>query len=296
MSDAAQPLKELKKEHEFLVGIDSDGCVFDTMEIKQKECFIPNICKYFGLQSVAKYTREAGEFVNLYSKWRGVNRFPALVKTFELLEDRDEVKARGGKVPNYASLKKWCEEETKLGNPALEKYVADHPEDESMANVFEWSKAVNRTVADIVYGVGPFAYVRESLKKINEKADAIVVSQTPTEALVREWEEHNIQDQVKVIAGQEMGTKTEHLAFAIEGRYAKDHVLMIGDANGDRKAAKANGVLFYPINPGAEDASWKRFYEEAFDKFINGTYAGEYENMVIAEFEGYLPEVPPWKK
>jgi hypothetical protein len=28
-------------QHEFLVGIDSDGCVFDSMELKHKECFIP---------------------------------------------------------------------------------------------------------------------------------------------------------------------------------------------------------------------------------------------------------------
>ncbi|HEY3298641.1 MAG TPA: HAD family hydrolase, partial [Armatimonadota bacterium] len=160
MSDPAQPLKDLKKDYEFLVGIDSDGCVFDTMEIKQKECFIPNTCKYFELQSIAKYAREAGEFVNLYSKWRGCNRFPALVKIFELLEDRDEVKARGGEVPDYAALLKWCETESKLGNPALEKFVAE-THDPFMTKVLEWSKAVNVTVADIVYGVGPFAYVRE---------------------------------------------------------------------------------------------------------------------------------------
>lgn len=295
MSNPAQPLIDLKKEHEFLVGIDSDGCVFDTMEIKQKECFIPNTCKYFGLQSVAKYAREAGEFTNLYSKWRGVNRFPALVKIFELLEDREDVAARGGKVPDYSALKAWCAAESKLGNPALEKYVAQNP-DPFMLKVLEWSIAVNKTVADIVYGVGPFAYVRESLEKIVKSADSIVCSQTPTEALVREWEEHGVDGFVQVIAGQEMGTKAEHLAFAIEGRYEKDHVLMIGDANGDRKAAQANGVLFYPINPGAEDASWKRFYEEAYDKFIGGTYAGEYEAKLIAEFDQYLPSIPPWKK
>ena len=32
MSDAAQPLKDLEPQHEFFVGIDSDGCAFDTME------------------------------------------------------------------------------------------------------------------------------------------------------------------------------------------------------------------------------------------------------------------------
>jgi len=295
MSDPALPLKELKKDHEFLVGIDSDGCVFDTMEIKQKECFIPNTCKFFELQSVAKYAREAGEFVNLYSKWRGINRFPALEKIFQLTEVRPEVKARGGKVPDYSSLSQWIKEETKLGNPVLAKKV-EQSGDPFLAKVLAWSTAVNKTVEEIVYGVGPFAYVRESLDKIRKVADAIVVSQTPTEALVREWQEHEVDGYVKVIAGQEMGTKTEHLGYAIDDRWAKDKVLMIGDAPGDYKAAKANGVSFYPINPGDEDASWQRFYEEAFDKFIGGTYAGDYEAKLFAEFEKRLPEHPPWEK
>ena len=70
-------------KHDYLVGIDSDGCAFDTMELKHKECFIPNIINYWGLQGVSKYAREAAEFVNLYSKSRGINRFPALVEALE---------------------------------------------------------------------------------------------------------------------------------------------------------------------------------------------------------------------
>ena len=52
---------------------------------------------------------------------------------------------------------------------------------------------------------------------------------------------------------------------------------MIGDAPGDYKAAVANDALFFPINPGAEEASWKRFYEEGIDRFLAGTFAGEYQ-------------------
>mgnify|MGYP000055982801 CR=1 FL=1 len=70
-------LTHFQKRHEFLVGIDSDGCAFDSMEIKHKECFIPNFIKYMGLQAISKYAREACEFTNLYSKTRGANRFPA---------------------------------------------------------------------------------------------------------------------------------------------------------------------------------------------------------------------------
>lgn len=48
----------------FLVCIDSDGCVFDTMEIKHKECFCPSYIHYFGLQPVSKYARDAWDFAN----------------------------------------------------------------------------------------------------------------------------------------------------------------------------------------------------------------------------------------
>ena len=40
----------------------------------------------------------------------------------------------------------------------------------------------------------------------NQKADAMCISQTPAEALKREWAEHGIDRYVKIIAGQEMGT------------------------------------------------------------------------------------------
>ena len=81
-------LEDLKPEKEFFVGIDSDGCAFPTMELKHKECFIPNIIKYYNLQAVSKYAREAAEFVNLYSKSRGVNRFPALIEVLQWLQRR----------------------------------------------------------------------------------------------------------------------------------------------------------------------------------------------------------------
>ena len=99
---------------------------------------------------------------------------------------------------------------------------------------------------------------------------------------------------VEIIAGQEMGTKTEHLKFAANGRYQENKILMIGDAPGDMRAAKKNNALFFPINPGTEEESWQRLYEEAFDKFMNDEYAGKYEEKLIAEFDACLPENPPW--
>lgn len=293
--EAARPLVELEPQHDFFIGIDSDGCAFDTMEIKHKECFIPNIIKWWGLQAVSRYAREAAEFVNLYSKWRGINRWPALVMVFDLLRERPEVQARGVVPPQAPCLREFIASGLPLSNDGLKRYMAAHPDPE-LEIAWAWTTGVNASVADIVHGVPPFPYVRESLVYLADKADLIVVSATPQEALVREWEEHDIARYVRIIAGQEMGTKAEHLSLAARGKYSPNHVLMIGDAPGDLKAAWANDALFFPINPGHEEESWQRFYEEATHRFLAGEYAGEYEAALIAEFEKLLPDVPPWKR
>ena len=292
MSDPTQILKDFKPSKEFFVGIDSDGCIFDSMEIKHKECFTPMFIKHFHLQAVSKYARECWDFVNLYSKTRGANRFPALVRAVKLLAERPQVKARGVEMPNLKALDEWIARESKLGNATLNAEVKNG--NNGLAQVKAWSDAVNAAVADIVHGVPPFPLVRESLKKLSGKADAMCISQTPAEALKREWAEHGIDGFVKVIAGQEMGTKTEHIKFAAAGKYAPDKILMIGDAPGDFNAAKKNGALFFPIVPGREEDSWKRLHDEGLDRFFSGKYAGAYEDALVKEFDASLPEKPQW--
>ncbi len=282
---------DITPKQKFLVGIDSDGCAFDTMELKHKECFIPNIINSYELQGVSKYAREAAEFVNLYSKSRGINRFPALVEALEWLQKRPEVAARGIEIRIPAGLVAWLKVETKQANPALAAAV-ETSGDADLAQALAWSKAVNETIARFVRGVPPFPFVRDCLEKLQGRADVLVVSATPNEALEREWEEHGLDKYVAAICGQEIGTKKETLGVA--KKYAADHTLMIGDAPGDHKAAIANKALFFPINPGAEEASWRRLFEEGIDRFFAGTFAGEYQDKLLREFDKCLPEQPPW--
>src|SRR5438309_4305656 len=89
------------------------------MEIKHKECFAPMYIKHFHLQAVSKYAREVWEFVNLYSKTRGANRFPALSRALNLLRARPQVLARHVEVPETNALDEWVARETKLGNATL---------------------------------------------------------------------------------------------------------------------------------------------------------------------------------
>ena len=279
-------------KHDFLVGIDSDGCVFDSMELKHKECFIPAFINHYELQGVSKYAREAAEFVNLYSKSRGANRFPALVEQLDWLRRRPEVKARGIKVARPEGLIQWIARESKLGNPALEKAVAATG-DPDLQQALTWSVAVNKAIAEMVRGVPPFPYVRECLELFATKADMLVCSQTPNAALEAEWKEHNLSRYVLMICGQEIGSKKESLATAKQ--YPANHTLMIGDAPGDYKAAVANDCLFFPINPGAEEASWRRLFEEGIARFFDGSFAGEYQQQLLDEFDTFLPKRPPWR-
>lgn len=295
MTDPARKLRDLEPRKDFLICVDSDGCVFDSMEIKHKECFCPQFINHFDLQPVAKYGRQAWEFVNLYSRTRGVNRFLALVRALNLLAERKEVKTRGVTPPMIQGVRDWIQRETKLGNPALEAAVEQTANDD-LRRALAWSMEVNETVRKIVRGVGPFPLVRECLERMQSRVDTIVVSQTPCEALVREWKEHGIDGAARLIAGQEMGTKTEHIGFAAALRYEPSKVLMIGDAPGDHEAARANQALFYPIEPGHEEESWQRFHHEALDRFLGGTYAGSYEDRLIGEFYACLPEKPPWEE
>jgi phosphoglycolate phosphatase-like HAD superfamily hydrolase len=295
MTDPQAPLRNLERRHDFLVAIDSDGCAFDSMEIKHKECFIPAIVKHWDLQAVSKYARAAAEFVNLYSKWRGINRFPALTMVFDLLADWPEVAERGAAIPRARGLRGWIERESKLGNPALAAEV-ERSGDPDLVRSLAWSEAVNDAIADMVHGVPPFPHVRDALEKVAATADVIVCSATPCEALEREWAEHGLAPYVRVIAGQEMGSKKEHLALAIDDRYDRDKVIMIGDAPGDRKAAEANGVAFYPVNPGHEEASWAGFAGEIADLFFSGGYDGAVQAELTAVFEAQLPATPPWKR
>jgi phosphoglycolate phosphatase-like HAD superfamily hydrolase len=291
--DYQKSLRNFNPGHEFFVGIDSDGCVFDTMEVKQKEFFIPNALKYFNLYAISKLLRETWEFVNLYSVYRGGNRFISLIKVFDLLGERKEIISSGYTLPDMGPLREWVKSENKLGNDNLRKYFESNYSPE-LEKVVRWTEAVNKDITEWLRNIPPFTHAKRSLESIALCADIVIVSQTPLEALEREWEEHGLKKYTRIIAGQEHGTKTEHIAIASKGKYPSNKILMIGDAKGDLDAARNNGILFFPVLPGKEDSSWELFLKEGLEKFKNSTYTGRYEDSLISEFLKSLPERPPW--
>jgi len=138
--------------------------------------------------------------------------------------------------------------------------------------------------------VPPFRWALKSLELISQNSDAVVISQTPAEALHKEWELHNVKQFIRHIAGQEEGTKTEQLQKANGGHYARGKVIMIGDALGDAKAARETDSFFFPILPNHEEASWERFHNEAYPLFLKGQYTAAYQKERMDEFTASLPE------
>jgi hypothetical protein len=292
---AAQVLVDFVPEHDFFVGVDSDGCAFDAMDIKHLECFTPCYIKYWDLQPISTLARETALFVNLHSTTRGLNRWIALKQVLDLLRDRVEVAERGFVVPEGLELQAFLDSPYPLSDTGIAAFAQERPSEE-IERAIRWGNGVNAAIADMVHGCGPFLGVRGAFQAMQPDVDCMTVSATPLEALVREWNEHGLAQYVKVIAGQEMGSKAQHVRYAAKGKYADDqHIMLIGDAPGDRDAAAKEGVLYYPINPGREKESWLRFTDEALPKFLDGTFAGAYQQAIIAEFESYLPGEVPWE-
>lgn len=289
-----QTLQDLEPRHEYLVAIDSDGCVFDTMELKHKECFCPAFIRFFELQQVARYARQTWEFVNLYSRTRGVNRYIGLRETMKLLAGREQVQIRKVQLPDMKPLEQWLEQESQPSLHTLESYAkkAGNP---MIERILRWSQHVNGEIEKMVQGVGPFPHVREVLAKITARADVIVVSQTPVKDLQREWIENKLDHHVRIIAGQEYGAKKKVLDLITAGKYPRENILMMGDAPGDLQAASSNNILFYPINPGHEEQSWQEFTEKGLDHFFDHSFNQQYQQHLISAFNALLPEKPSWE-
>jgi phosphoglycolate phosphatase-like HAD superfamily hydrolase len=292
--DQSRALRRFQPRYECLVAIDSDGCVFDSMGVKQREFFIPVTIAHWGLEAISDYERETHEWVNLHSRWRGSNRFAALIRVFELLAEREEVRRVGVRLPDLNPLRRWLDTGVAVGQPALEEEVR-RTQDPVLARVLVWSQAINLAIEERYKGVPPFRFVRESLAKLRGSADVVCVSATPRDALEREWREGDLTRYVAILGALEMGSKLEQLKALSTGRYPKGQVLMVGDSLGDLAAAKGAGALFYPIIPGEEKQCWRRFHDRVIGLFLDGRY-GALEARLVERFQASLPDQPPWLK
>ncbi|MCM8821486.1 MAG: HAD hydrolase-like protein [Candidatus Omnitrophica bacterium] len=303
MEDFFLRIKEFKKTKDYLVAIDTDGCVVDNMSGKQILVFHPLYMEFYGLWDIESYFREVAEYYNLFSVHRGSNRFIALRLILNVLKNRMDagrvVKENNLKIPDSGILDDFidfCEKNSYgLSNSSLKMFVDTRCLDLAAQKTLAWSRAVNEVLLIINKNFMPFANVRESLEIISREADIVVVSQTPYDDLFEYWRSYDMIKYLKIICGQETGSKVFQIEMLKKiGGYPDENVLVIGDSYGDFEAATKNNVKFYPVVPGKEENAWKKM-PDAFELFLGGKYTAEKQKFFLEEFLKILNSSPAWE-
>lgn len=261
----------------FLVCVDSDGCAMDTMDRKHKTCFGPLFVKVWGLEKWQEQLLRRWNQINLSSMSRGINRFLALGRILE------EVQESCCPVEGLEELKQWLAQADRLSEAGLEGAL-ERKESPCLRRALDWSKQVNEAIATIRDEEKmPFDGVKEGLMSAKEFAVLAVVSSANREAVMDEWQYWGLTEYVDEVLTQDMGSKAACIHRLLEQGYQPERVLMVGDAPGDLEAARKNGVHFFPILAGKEAESWARLREAGLVRLQDGTY-GEMEPGEIREF------------
>ena len=272
----ANTLQEFQKHHDYLICVDSDGCAVDTMDIKHKKCFGPCMVAEWSLEKWAQPILERWDVINLYSMTRGINRFKGLAMALEEI-DRQYTPIEGIK-----ELRRWVDEAKELSNPALAEAIknTDAP---VLKKALSWSMAVNKSISELPWEVKKaFPGVREGFESVRDYADIAIVSSANRDAVEEEWEKFGLLGLVDLVLCQDVGSKAHCIAELKKKGYAEDHILMVGDAPGDKAAAETNGVWYYPILVRREAKSWEEF-PLAAGHLKDGTYQA-YGEKKTAEF------------
>jgi len=271
-------LENFQKKKGLLFCIDSDGCAMDTMDIKHIRCFGPCMIEEWGLDAWKDAILNRWNEINLYTMTRGINRFKGLAKALK------EVDATYCRIEGVDELVKWAEESPELSNGALKKALEEQ-DSVVLCKALSWSKKVNEAINELPFEVKkPFEGVKEALEYAHKFGDVAIVSSANRQAVVEEWELYGLLDHVDIILAQDVGSKAYCIQELLKKGYAKENVLMVGDAPGDKDAAKKNGVYYYPILVKHEKESWDEFVEVAVGKLQDNAYGGAYQEEKETEF------------
>lgn len=309
-----------------LAVFDSDGCVFDTMEPKHRRTFIPQVVRHFGLEALEQELTEVWCRINLYSRSRGLNRFPGLIATLDTLR-----KDYGfSDLPTLPALREWLAGAPTLSNPALEQAIGNTPEvseaRQELTRVLAWSQDVNNLGKTVLADPGIFSGAEEAMNTLAHQGFTLgVVSQSPRASVIQHWQSrglitrHHLSDRM---FGQEDGKKADCL-IDLTRHPAEDRIpplpspgptdriqpalppatdaqaqhppgIFFGDAPADLEAARKAGFLFFPIIPGREVQSWQSVLIWLDSWAVPGKIPGKNaETGLIRLQEDFLTSLPP---
>ena len=260
-----------EKKHDYLVCVDSDGCVMDTMNCKHFNCFGPCMVAEWGLEAWKEEILDRWNVINLFSMTRGINRFKGLAMALK------EIDGKYKKIIGVDTLVEWADNAPALSNDAVAK-AAEDATDADAKLVFEkalsWSKAVNVAIVALDESLKvPYASAKEGLAAAHTFADVAMVSSANRDAVEEEWGKFGLLEHTDIVLAQDVGSKAACIAAMLKFGYDPAKVVMVGDAPGDCDAAEKNGVHYYPILVNHEKESWEEAVAVAFGKLQSGEYA-----------------------
>ncbi|MBQ0125421.1 MAG: HAD hydrolase-like protein [Clostridiales bacterium] len=264
-----------EKKHDYIICIDSDGTVMDAMNVKHKKCFGPCFVEVFGLEDKKDEVLAAWNQVNLHGETRARNRFITVLIMLK--------KYNADLRFDLSAFEKWESETDMLTNGSLEKEI-EKTCDEVLSRVLHWSLRCNEEISKLTFDdKKPFAGAKEFFAAACGDVDLAVVSSSNIKALMEEWTHFGLYDYMTLLTSQEDGTKIECIEKIAGYGYARDHIIMMGDAVVDLETAQKCGVYFYPVIPEKEAQSWRELSEKYCKLFTSGAF-GSCQNGLVEKF------------
>ena len=259
-----------ERKHDYLVCVDSDGCVMDTMNCKHIHCFGPCMVTEWGLEAWKDEILDRWNVINLFSMTRGINRFKGLAMAL------GEIDQKYTPIEGIRHLLHWADTAPALSNDAVAKAAAEATDPEAklvFQKALSWSKAVNASIVKLPEELKvPYVGAKEGLAAAHEFADVAMVSSANRDAVEEEWGKFGLLEHTDIVLAQDVGSKAACIAAMLKFGYDPHKVVMVGDAPGDCDAAEKNGVHYYPILVNHEKQSWDEAIAVAYGKLRDGEY------------------------
>ncbi len=260
-----------ERKHDYLVCVDSDGCVMDTMNCKHFNCFGPCMVAEWGLEEWKDQILERWNVINLFSMTRGINRFKGLAMAL------GEINEQYTKITGIEALQNWADTAPALSNDGAAKAAAEASDPDAkliLEKALSWSKAVNASIVELDESLKiPYEGAKEGLAAAHQFADVAMVSSANRDAVEEEWGKFGLLEHTDIVLAQDVGSKAACIKEMLKFGYDRNKVVMVGDAPGDCDAAEKNGVHYYPILVNHEKESWEEAIAVAFGKLQSGEYA-----------------------
>ena len=259
-----------ERKHDYLVCVDSDGCVMDTMNCKHFHCFGPCMVAEWGLEQWKEEILDRWNVINLFSMTRGINRFKGLAMALS------EINEKYTPIAGIAALQHWADTAPALSNDGVAKAMDAAEGDAKLIfqKALSWSKAVNAAIVALDESLKvPYEGAKEGLAAAHQFADVAMVSSANRDAVEEEWGKFGLLEHTDIVLAQDIGSKAACIKEMLKFGYDLNKVVMIGDAPGDSDAAEKNGVHYFPILVNHEKESWDEAIATAFAKLQSGDYA-----------------------